>query len=172
MSTSPEKCIRSGKKKTITFPNRAVFPVFLAAGLRLWKQPDLYPVWVAGSGGATKRCLTFSAGPRRKCEETITEIDYEKWHSKQEIPTPSVEVIQMRFKSWNAAKKILKLKIFPPGHYANLRWNNSEWLPVLVRFIEEQLSYPAYKAWAAKNNAPAKLSGNMPAHGPVPWKWC
>lgn len=85
----------------------------------------------------------------------LSENDYEKWRASRKEATPSVETIRMRFQGWNVVKEMLELETFPPGPYASYRWYRGEWLPVLVRFIEEQLSSSAYEKWASENDAPA-----------------
>jgi len=88
----------------------------------------------------------------------LSESDYKAWRKMQKEETPSVETLRTRFKSWNAVKEAVHLKTFPPGPYANCRWNQGEWLPYLVRFVKEQLSVASYEKWAEKNGAPSVKS--------------
>jgi len=84
----------------------------------------------------------------------FSEAEYLEWRQKQKTERPHIETIRVRLGGFlPEAKKKLDLNTYYAGPQE--KYNETNWLPAVIRFIEDALKLENYEKWRQENDGPS-----------------
>jgi hypothetical protein len=84
----------------------------------------------------------------------FSEAEYLEWRQNQDIERPHIETIRVRLGGFlPEAKKKLDLDTYHAGPQE--KYNETNWLPAVIKFVEEALKLENYEKWLQENSGPS-----------------